>query len=249
MNNINILINNGVNVSKSLSILGNIELFNETIDAFVKESDDTLKNIIKYKQLNDVKNYNILVQALKSNAIYLGFDKLSYILNNHEMALKSNDYNYINNHFNELIDEYNRIIFICKQYIGIYNDSNTKDKILVVDDSSIIRNFVKKIFKDEYEVLSAQDGNEAIEIVKKQKVRAVLLDLNMPNCNGFEVLEYFKTNNLFKDIPVSLLTGDDTKESINKAFNYPIVDMVSKPFNESSVKAIVDKMISIHNFN
>ena len=63
------------------------------------------------------------------------------------------------------------------------------------------------------------------------------------------MLEYFKQNNLFKTIPVALLTGDDTKDSISKAFNYPIIDMVSKPFNESDIKAIVDKMKSVHKFN
>ena len=124
-----------------------------------------------------------------------------------------------------------------------------KSSILVVDDSSIIRNFVKKIFKDEYEVLTAENGNDAINTVNKMKVDMMLLDLNMPECNGFEVLEYFKQNNLFKTIPVALLTGDDTKDSISKAFNYPIIDMVSKPFNESDIKAIVDKMKSVHKFN
>ena len=97
--------------------------------------------------------------------------------------------------------------------------------------------------------VSAENGNDAIEVIKNNSdILAVLLDLNMPECNGFEVLEYFKTNNLFRTMPVSLLTGDDTKESIDRAFKYPIVDMVSKPFNESSITAIVEKMISVHNF-
>jgi CheY-like chemotaxis protein len=246
--NTNILVNNGVNLEASLSLLGDMSLYNETLDTFLKDSDERLRNIIKSKQLNDMNNYSILVHSLKSDSKYLGFDLLANLSYQHELASKSNDINFINLHFNELINELARIVFICKQYKGIFN-SNELNKILVVDDSSIIRNFVKKIFKDEYEVLSAQDGNEAIEIVKKYKVSCVLLDLNMPDCNGFEVLEYFKQNNLFKTIPVSLLTGDDTKESIDKAFNYPIVDMVSKPFNESSVRAIVDKMISVHNFD
>ncbi|MEG1310115.1 MAG: response regulator, partial [Bacilli bacterium] len=66
----------------------------------------------------------------------------------------------------------------------------------------------------------------------------------MPNVDGFQVLEYFKNNNLFKKIPVSIITGDDSKEAIEKAFTYPIVDMLNKPFNEHDVKVIVEKTIN-----
>lgn len=249
MNNVNILINNGINVEKSLGILGDMNLFNETIDTFIKESEEKLRNIVKYKETNDMANYAILMRSLKSEANYLGFEKLASLAYQHEVASSSNNMDYINQNFNELINEFNRIVFILKEYKGISNNVQLKGKILVVDDSSIIRNFVKKIFKDEYEVLTASNGNEAIEILNNNEVLGMLLDLNMPECNGFEVLEYFKTNNLFKKVPVSLLTGDDTRESIESAFKYPIIDMVSKPFNEDSVKAIVDKMISVHNFN
>lgn len=240
-----ILINNGVNINKSLSILGSISLFNENIDTFIKESEIKIKGIIKYKELKDMDNYYLLIKSLENDSNNLGFELLETLLKNHEVAAKNNDYDYIFNNFQYLINEYNRIMTICKKYRKV----DSKGKILVVDDSSIIRNFVKKIFKDEYEVLTAKDGNEAIEIVKEDKIDAILLDLNMPECNGFEVLEYFKTNNLFKKIPVSLLTGDDTKDSINKAFEYPIIDMVSKPFNESDVKSIVEKMLSVHNLD
>ena len=249
MRNTDVLVSNGVNVEKSLSILGDISLFNDTMDTFIKESDDKIRKLISFKEANDMANYAVLVRSLKSESIYLGFEKLAFLSFQHESALETNNVQFVITNFNELINEFNRIIFVCKQYVGIQSNVELKGKILVVDDSSIIRNFVKKIFKDEYEVLTAENGNEAIEVVKNNKVLGVLLDLNMPECNGFEVLEYFKTNNLFKSVPVSLLTGDDTKESIESAFKYPIVDTVAKPFNESDVKAIVDKMISVHNFN
>ena len=66
----------------------------------------------------------------------------------------------------------------------------------------------------------------------------------MPNVNGFTVLDYFKSNNLFDKIPVSIITGINDKETIEKAFMYPIVDMLQKPFNESSVKNVVEKTIA-----
>ena len=64
--------------------------------------------------------------------------------------------------------------------------------LLVVDDSSIITNFVSKIFKDEFNVISAKDGVEAIETIRNnfdKEFVGILLDLNMPRYNGFQVLE------------------------------------------------------------
>ena len=93
--------------------------------------------------------------------------------------------------------------------------------LLVVDDSSIITNFVTKIFKDEFNVLIAKDGIEAIEIIRnnfEQDFIGILLDLNMPRFNGFQVLETFEKNHLFNKIPVCILTGDDTKDSLDKVF-------------------------------
>lgn len=119
--------------------------------------------------------------------------------------------------------------------------------IIVADDSMIIKNIVEKALQDEYIVLKASNGKEAIDyIVKKEyDICCLLLDLNMPEYDGFMVLNYFKNNNLFKKIPVSIISGDDTKETIDKAFTYDIVDMLNKPFSSDNIKNIVEKMISL----
>ena len=114
--------------------------------------------------------------------------------------------------------------------------------LLVVDDSSIITSFVNKIFKDEFNVILAKDGIEAIDAIRNnfdKQFIGMLLDLNMPKLNGFEVLEIFETNHLFEKIPVCILTGDDTKDSIDKVFKYPIVDVLNKPFSEKDIKTII----------
>ncbi len=118
--------------------------------------------------------------------------------------------------------------------------------LLIVDDSSLITVFASKIFKDEYNVITAKDGKEAIEAIRNNfdsEFVGMFLDLNMPNFNGFQVLEVFKNHNLFGKIPVCILTGDDTKDSIDKVFNYPIVDVLNKPFNEKEIKTSLEKMI------
>ena len=122
-----------------------------------------------------------------------------------------------------------------------------KRTILVVDDSNIIRNFVKRIFSEEYEVGTAKDGQEAIDILEANKdndfIETILLDLNMPRVDGFAVLDYMQENGLLSKFPVSIISGDSSKETIDKAFNYQIVDMLSKPFNEQSVKNVIEKTL------
>ena len=118
-------------------------------------------------------------------------------------------------------------------------------KILVVDDSLIVKKLIENVLQDEYVVVKANNGKEATDLIVKDKdICAMLLDLNMPDYDGFYVLNYFKNNNLFKRIPVSIISGDDSKETIDRAFTYDIVDMLSKPFEKCNVKNIVNKMIS-----
>ena len=119
--------------------------------------------------------------------------------------------------------------------------------IIVADDSMIIKNVIEKALSDEYVVLKAANGREAIKHItdKKYEIVGMLLDLNIPEADGFVVLNYFKNNNLFKKYPIVIISGDDTSETINKAFTYDIVDMLNKPFSGDKIKAMVNKMISL----
>ena len=81
------------------------------------------------------------------------------------------------------------------------------------------------------------------EFIKENKIVGMLLDLNMPNVDGFKVLEYFDQNNLFDRIPVAIITGVDSKDEISRTLMYPVVDVLSKPFNEKNVKTVIDKML------
>ena len=117
--------------------------------------------------------------------------------------------------------------------------------ILVVDDSNIIRNFVKRIFSEKYNIGMAKDGEEALNIIKanasNENIVAILLDLNMPKVDGFAVLTYMHEHQLFSSMPVSIISGDSSKDTINKAFTYPIIDMLGKPFTEADVKRVIEK--------
>ena len=253
MKDVNILRANGINLEKSLELFGDIETYNETLGTFLNEIDDKIANIKKYKEVADMANYAILVHSLKSDAKYFGFDKLAELSYQHELESKANNIYYIYDHFDELMNETYRILNIVRKYFGQEPIKqqvmhSAKDKaILVVDDSNVISSFIKKIFNDVYDVIIAKDGNEALTMVQtNHRIVAMLLDLNMPNVNGFQVLEYFKANDLFKKIPVSIITGLGNDDFIKKAKEYPIIDVLRKPFNERDIKTVVEKTIKIN---
>ena len=103
--------------------------------------------------------------------------------------------------------------------------------IIVADDSNIIVNIVKRAFDGEYNVISAENGQKAIELLQNNNlddIVGMLLDLNMPEVDGFAVLDYLNNNNLFGKVPVSIITGDDDMDVVSKAFEYNIIDMLKK---------------------
>lgn len=258
MKDVNILIEGGADINKALELFGEMDMYEATLNDFLAEIENKLNRIEKYREENNMPSYAIEVHSLKSDARYLGFSKLAELAYQHELKSKENDIMFVYDNYEELITEARRVINVCKRYLGreVIDDLESamtetvkSEAILVVDDSNIVANFIKKIFNSKYQVITAADGAIAIEEIKKDinnKIVACLLDLNMPNVNGFEVLDYFKANNLFVKIPVSIITGNDDRDSVDKAFMYPIVDLLTKPFNERDVKRIIDKTI---NFN
>ena len=256
MKDTSILETSGINLKKSLELFGDMATYDQMLEDFLKEIDNKILRSKKYKEDGDMANYAIVVHSLKSDCRYFGIDALADEFYEHELAGKRNDYIFVTSNYDKLISDTNKMVNILKRYMGVEVEekavdsatSNTKGgMILVVDDSNIIRNFIEKIFNEKYDVRLASDGEEAISIIANtphSNLVCMFLDLNMPNVDGFAVLEYFKKNNLFSIIPVSIITGIDDKDTIARAFSYPIVDVINKPFNEASIKNVALKTIS-----
>lgn len=138
--------------------------------------------------------------------------------------------------------------------IVIINDCNLEKEVsseyslLIADDSNIIINFFTKIFKERFNIIPASNGEEAINLFEENKDTIVgcFFDLQMPVKNGYEVLDYFKENNLFGLYPTSVISGEDSSDNIKELTEkYNIVDMLQKPFNNESITNIVNKTISL----
>ncbi len=108
---------NGVDVSKGLELLGDLNTYNDTMNDFLGEIDEKLPKIIYYKNNNDMNNYSILVHSIKSDSKYLGFTKLADLAYEHEIKSKENDIQYVNDNYLKLEEEINRIINIIKEYL------------------------------------------------------------------------------------------------------------------------------------
>lgn len=115
----NILTSNGVDINKALELLGDMDMYNDTLKDFLEESRTRIPNIINYFNAGDMPNYAILVHAMKSDSKYLGFTDLAQKSYDHEMASKENRVDFVKANINDLLTEANRILVLVKQYLGV----------------------------------------------------------------------------------------------------------------------------------
>lgn len=121
-----------------------------------------------------------------------------------------------------------------------------KNQILIVDDSEINREMLRLILEDEYDIVEACNGKEAIEIIEKRDhvFRLVLLDLVMPVMSGYEALQEFKNRGWHHNLPVIIISGDSTDEALSKAYDLGAADFFAKPYNPQIVLRRVTNVIS-----
>lgn len=122
--------------------------------------------------------------------------------------------------------------------------------ILIVDDKSINRYMLAEIFRDEFNVIEATGGRMAIDLIEKQAedIGIILLDIIMPDIDGFGVLDYLKEHDMLNKIPVVIVTDDSSEDTGNRAFEYDVVDMVIKPFQPRLIKKRVKNIIELYTY-
>ena len=118
MKDINLLKLNGVDVDGSLEILGDIDMYNETLGDFLEVSIERMPRLEESFKNKDMKNYAIDVHALKSDSKYLGFTKLADMALEHQLKSEANNIDYINENYDELINEVNSKINLIKEYLN-----------------------------------------------------------------------------------------------------------------------------------
>ncbi|MDR0447118.1 MAG: response regulator, partial [Treponema sp.] len=127
-------------------------------------------------------------------------------------------------------------------------DSNKAPAVLVVDDIDMNRMILEEILKDEYTILTAENGKEALEVLKSPvQPKIILLDVLMPEMSGPEMFEFMKKDKNLKRIPVIFITAEEGSESELLAAG--AVDFISKPFKEDIVRLRVRNQIELKNYS
>lgn len=163
--------------------------------------------------------------------------------------------NYINTILSDITNSYPEFNRSFKEN-AISVSSMGRPTLLIVDDDMITRNLLKKIFIDQYNIVMATNGEEAIGILEdnsnrnmfesRDNIVGIFLDLVMPKMDGFGVLDYLNRNNYLSKIPVAIISGDYSKETRDRVYGYHIADMLEKPFNTEIIKHRVNNLVNLY---
>ena len=123
-----------------------------------------------------------------------------------------------------------------------------KPVILLVDDSMMNRMMLASILGEDYRILEAGNGKQCLELLQEKagQISLVLLDINMPVMDGFEVLRTMNTNHTIEDVPVIMISSDDSEEVIRKAYELGASDYVNRPFDAKIVYRRVSNTIKLY---
>ena len=124
---------------------------------------------------------------------------------------------------------------------------DNKNSLLLVDDSNANLKILAYILGEEYTIYSATSGISAIEKAKEYKPDLILLDILMPDMNGYQTLSKIKTIEEIQDTPVIFITGLDSEEEEEKGLSLGAVDYITKPFRPLIVNLRVRCQIQIIN--
>jgi len=121
-----------------------------------------------------------------------------------------------------------------------------KKRILVVDDEADVAKVIQiRLTANGYEVLSACDGPEGLELAQKEKPDLILLDILMPDMDGFQTLEKLKRDSQTKSIPVIMLTAQSQLNDVTKATNLGAEDYIVKPFDSIAMLVKIKKALQL----
>ena len=123
-----------------------------------------------------------------------------------------------------------------------------KSQILLVDDSAMSRMILKEILRGDYRILEAENGQECLEKMQAEagNIALVLLDINMPVMDGFEVLKAMNVNHTIEDIPVIMISSDDSDAAIRRSYELGASDYVTRPFDARIVYRRVTNTIKLY---
>lgn len=215
----------------------NEDFYREMLKSYL--DNDKTEVILKSYKEEDWEQYRILVHALKSTSLSIGAVEVSEDAKKLEMAAKENRICDIKCDHASVMKKYQTLLKQLKVALeekNVHEDTNIveitqdKERILVVDDDVMNLHIAEKILEAEYNVDCVKSGIEALDYFKEKIPNLVLLDLHMPQMDGFEVNLRMKQSEQLKEIPVVFLTADHDRETEIRGFREGALEFITKPF-------------------
>lgn len=130
----------------------------------------------------------------------------------------------------------------------LHDREKIRQLILIVDDSELNRALLSEMLKDDFRILEASNGRECLDALEQygMGISLVLLDINMPVMDGFEVLAQMNRNHWIEDIPVVMISSDDTESNIKRAYDMGVSDYIRRPFDAQVVFRRVFNTIKLY---
>ena len=141
-----------------------------------------------------------------------------------------------------------QVITECDKTIFKKEKIQNKPRILIVAASEFNRAILKEILEETYEIIEADGGNEALHKIDEygMKISLVLLDIIMPEKDGFEVLKYMEEERLISDIPVIIISSEDSANYIRRAYEMGVSDYINRPFDANIVYQRVSNTVKLY---
>lgn len=150
----------------------------------------------------------------------------------------------------ELITPYNVLIWVTISTKGriIATHDENRETILIVDDSAMNRMLLSDILADTYNIIEAEDGEQAIAILQQHasEISIVVLDMVMPKVDGFGVLEAMNENRWIQFLPVVSISTESSPEFVERAYSLGVTDFINRPFDELIVIRRVSNTIKLY---
>lgn len=144
---------------------------------------------------------------------------------------------------NTVVTDYN-----IKQFNTELDSDDMKPLILIIDDSDINRGILADILKNDYRIAEAAGGKEGLDMIDKydREIAMVLLDIIMPEVDGYEVLRVMKEKEMLEDTPVVIISTDNSDQAVKRSYDMGATDYIARPFDARVVYRRVNNIVKLY---
>lgn len=214
------------------------EFYREMLNSYIHSGK--YEEISGYYDREDWEGYRVAMHALRSSSVSIGALDLSSEAKRLEQAARSGNIPYIREHHADMMKKYSDLLESIRKAMDDvaaeeakaldYTEMLKNSSILVVDDDAINLRMAEWMLGSRFRVSLVMSAAEALSFLEKEIPDLILLDLHMPEMNGFELFEILKADERFCEIPVIFLTADDERDVEVQGLQMGALDFIAKPF-------------------